>query len=182
MEKGAISEVMKMVDGDYGNQDGRITEDEWVHAMLEAYKFVSNDKLASECDYQLATLQRNQRDSWRSKFKHGASGDLVTAMRAAGVTHLLLVRHANAVTLQSASPHGLSHDWTSEDVMRSLTNRGQAQCVAAKTAWFGACPMRHTKICRWGLHLSPTRASRAHQPPASLLTSPPRFTTSIPLP
>mmetsp|Transcript_19443 Transcript_19443/g.48572 ORF Transcript_19443/g.48572 Transcript_19443/m.48572 type:complete len:575 (+) Transcript_19443:50-1774(+) len=146
LEKSAVSEVLRMIDEGYGNKDGEISEEEWITAMLDGHKNSPDEALFRDCAHQLEVLQKNQRKDWRYRYLAKDAGNLVVAMRAAGVTHLVFVRHANAVPGLSVHS-GQPHDWSFDDLSRRLTNRGQAQCAAARTAWFGACPTRKTTLC-----------------------------------
>jgi phosphohistidine phosphatase SixA len=70
--------------------------------------------------------------------------DCVTACREAGLTHFVLVRHANAAPLRSGAAvrKDAPHDWKIDDQMRPLTPKGLDQCNAAGTSWFSMLPLR----------------------------------------
>eukprot|EP00440_Ansanella_granifera_P005329 gb/GFBE01005782.1/.p1 GENE.gb/GFBE01005782.1/~~gb/GFBE01005782.1/.p1 ORF type:complete len:457 (+),score=64.85 gb/GFBE01005782.1/:1-1371(+) len=68
---------------------------------------------------------------------------MVQACQAAGITHLLMVRHANAAPLPSDTPARVDqpHHWKRDDQMRVLTQKGKEQCEKA-APWLGAVPVR----------------------------------------
>ena len=114
--------------------------------MLDFHAHESDEKLRQECDELTEILHKNQRGEWRKRYVQKDAGNLVIAARAAGVTHLAFIRHANSAPLPSSKPDQ-PHGWGVDDQTRTLTNRGQAQCVAARSAWYGACPTRPTIVC-----------------------------------
>jgi len=145
-EAAAVSDMLRMIDEVYGDKDGKISEDEWVRAMIDAYQGDDDAKLKAECDTLSEVLHKNQRSEWRKRYRNKDAANLVIGARAAGVTHFVLVRHGNAGQLPSTKP-GQPHGWGMDDRSRTLTNRGQAQCVAARAAWFSKCPARPTVVC-----------------------------------
>jgi len=141
-----VVELLRLIDEQYGDKDGKLSEEEWVRAMLEMHTGESDEMLQKECDGLEDILHKNQHSEWRKRFRNKDAANLLIAARAAGVTHFVFVRHANAAQLPSTKP-GQPHGWGYDDQERSLTNRGQAQCVAARLAWYGACPTRPTMVC-----------------------------------
>ena len=139
--------MLRMIDEFYGDKDGKISEDEWVRAMVDIFQGDDDAKLKAECETLSEVLHKNQRSEWRKRYRNKDAANLVIGARAAGVTHFVLVRHGNAGQLPSTKP-GQPHGWGMDDRGRTLTNRGQAQCVAARAAWFSKCPVRPTVVCR----------------------------------
>lgn len=147
----AVGEVLRIIDEGYGNKDGEVSEEEWLAAMLDVHSNSSDQAFFAECQHNLDLLQKNQRTHWRRLYRSKDAFSLVSAMRAAGVTHLLFTQHANATV--SASGGQKQTQWSRDDLNCRVTNRGQAQCWAARSAWFNACPTRRTIVCRY-IHIS----------------------------
>jgi len=141
-----LPQMLNIIDTQYGNADGVLSVDEWVAAMATFHADNTEDELLAQCNQMLATLQKNQRKGWRRLFIKKDAANLVMAARASGLTHIVFVRHANCDSLEPhvdvSSPEGTKF----ADQKRRLTNRGQAQCVAANAAWFGSCPTRATFV------------------------------------
>lgn len=147
-EESAVAEVMRFIDEGYGNGDGVITEEEWIAAMLDTHRKTTDEAFFRECEGYLDLLLKNQREFWRMRYRARDAANLVSALRAAGLTHAVFIHHANAVPPPKGSQTPV---WSLDDQSRSLSNRGQAQCIASRSSWFAACPLRRTMVCRFKL-------------------------------
>ena len=68
------------------------------------------------------------------------SANLGQALTSAGITRIVLIRHANAAPPPNTQPKKNSegypiHDWQRDDQMRPLTEKGKMQCSVARE-WF----------------------------------------------
>ncbi|GMH65324.1 hypothetical protein TrRE_jg9221 [Triparma retinervis] len=74
----------------------------------------------------------------------GQALDLVAAAKAAGITSMCFVRHANSAGLHEGAAKRAEkpHDWKFDDQMRVLTKKGMEQCEASSAAYFKALPLR----------------------------------------
>ena len=125
-----------------GNSDGLLSLDEWVNGMREMGEEMDDEAFEAEVAKWVLLLTNNQRAIWRGVFAKGNAASLVTAMRAAGATHVLLIHHGNAAPMTSATGDAPTDDIKAADSARPLTNQGTAQCMVAREEWFGRLPVR----------------------------------------
>ena len=152
-----VPDLFDRLDND---RDGRITVDEWTSKMLEWHADSTDEQMEAECHVLLALLTTNQRVEMRSRFAMASAASLVMAARAAGVTHVIFCRHGNTPPTPPTAPSRKDrpHEWKLADQAKPLTDRGQAQCVAAKSAWFGRLPVRHVLVSSPALRCGETAA------------------------
>jgi len=140
-EDSVLSMIFHYLDGK-GNSDGMLSLDEWVNGMREMGEEMDDDAFEAEVAKWVLLLTNNQRAIWRGVFAKGNAASLVTAMRAAGATHVLLIHHGNAAPMTSATGDAPTDDIKAADSARPLTNQGTAQCMVAREEWFGRLPVR----------------------------------------
>ena len=137
-----LPDVFNYLDG-MGNADGLLTMNEWVDGMRELGESLTDEVFEAEVAKWQRMLSTNQRAIWRGCFARGHASSLVTALRAVGATHVLLVHHGAAAAVEVAAtgaPPPLG-DWADADAERRLTNQGAAQCMVARDEWFGRLPV-----------------------------------------
>ncbi len=137
-EKMVLSQIFHYLDG-RGNSDGMLSRDEWVAGMREMGETLGDDEFEAEVAKWVELLTRNQRAIWRSAFAKGHAKRFVNIARAAGATHVLFVHHGAVDTPPSIA--GLPTD-PSAALALELSNQGTAQCMIARTEWFGRLPVR----------------------------------------
>ena len=129
----------------------------------------------SEADFETEVakwtkiLTENQRKVWRSCYARGHAASFVTASRASGATHALFVVNGHTAVPSTPPPPlatgGVDANAVFErkalDLARELTDRGTAQCMVARTEWFGRLPVKATilaspatRCCASAMHMS----------------------------
>ena len=104
-----------------------------------------------------------------------ASGELGSLLANAGITKVVLIRHANAAprdpeaaaveagqVLKANTP--FANAWTVGDLTRPLTEKGQPQAAAAKGAWFEALQLKGV-ICSEAARAINTKCAAASTNP-----------------
>ena len=149
-EKHTLSQIFHYLDG-RGNKDGMLSRDEWVAGMREMGEELSDEAFEEEVAKWVALLTRNQRAIWRSVYAKGHAKRFVNVARAAGATHVLFVHHGNVVAPPNIA--GLPAD-PEAALAAELSNQGTAQCMIARSEWFGRLPVRSVIIA------SPAKAAQ----------------------
>jgi hypothetical protein len=99
--------VHAYLDAAYGDSDGDLTIEEWLGGMMRMAQEMDDDTFEAEISKWTRALASNQRAMWRDVHAKGHAHELVTAARASGATHVLLV--------QPAAHHALPTDTDATD-------------------------------------------------------------------
>ena len=91
-----LNMIYSYLDAAYGDADGELSSDEWVHGMKAMGEDMDDEHFEAEVSKWMAALAKNQRKVWRGVYSRGNARDFVVAARAAGLTHAIFVQSAHA--------------------------------------------------------------------------------------